>query len=72
MCYGERSLLSVLSWHLHTDDRAFRSGKSTKQNAHKRVLALDIQITDEHHFGFNEKKKKLYKGGLESRNLRNT
>ncbi len=24
-------------------EQAFRSGKTTKQNAHKRVLALDIQ-----------------------------
>ncbi len=55
-------LLSVLSWRsctmhsLHTDDRALRSGKSTKQNAHKSVLALDIQSLM-NTFGFNEKKK---------------
>ncbi len=29
--------------NLNTEDRALRSGKSTKQNAHNCVLALDIQ-----------------------------
>ncbi len=52
----------------HTDDRALHSGKSTKQNAHKRVLALDIQSLM-NTFGFNEKTIYIYEGGLEPTTL---
>ncbi len=53
------SLLALVqNANLHTDDRAHRSGKSTKpkQNAHKRVPALDIQSLM-NTFGFNGEKK---------------
>ncbi len=54
-------LLSVLSWRSCTTQtiERIRSGKSTKpkQNAHKRVPALDIQSLM-NTFGFNEKKQK--------------
>ncbi len=59
------SLLALLhNAHLHTDDRALRSGKNTKQNAHKRVLALDIQSLMNTALVLM-RKKKLYEGGLE-------
>ncbi len=62
-------LLSVLlalvhNAHLHTDDRAFRSGKITKQNAHKRVLALDIQSLMNTALVLM-REKKTYEDGLE-------
>ncbi len=50
---------------LHTDYQVLPSGKSTKQNAHKLVPALDTQSLM-NTFGFNEKKN-LYEGGLEPR-----
>ncbi len=64
------SLLTLVhNAHLHTEDRALRSGKSTKQNAHKRVLALYIQPLMNTTFVLikkkKKKKKKQYKGGLE-------
>ncbi len=56
-------LAMVQNANLHTDDRALRSGKSTKQNAHKRVHFLDIQSLM-NTFGFNGKKN-LYEGEFE-------
>ncbi len=52
--------------HLHTDDRAFRSGKTTKQNAHKCVLALDIQSLMNTTLVLM-RKEKTYEDGLELR-----
>ncbi len=51
--------------HLHTDDRAFRSGKTTKQKAHKRVLALDIQSLMNTTLVLMRKEKKTYEDGIE-------
>ncbi len=52
--------------HLHTEDQALHSGKSTKQNAHKHVLALDLQSLMNTTLVLM-RKKKLYEdeGGLE-------
>ncbi len=59
------SLLALVhNEHLNTEARALRSGKSTKQNAHNRVLALVIQSLMNTTFVLM-RKKKLYKGVLE-------
>ncbi len=50
--------------YLHTEDRVLRTGKSTKQIAHKLVLSRDIQSLMNTTLVFNEKKKTLYEGGL--------
>ncbi len=52
--------------HLHTQ---LHSGKSTKQNAHKLVLALDIQSLMNTTLVLMKKKKTLYEGGLEAGTL---
>ncbi len=51
--------------HLHTEDRALHSSKSTKQYAQKLVLALDIQSLMNTTLVLMKKKKTLYEGGLE-------
>ncbi len=52
--------------HLHTEDRALRSGKNTfKIKCTQLVLALDIQSLMNTTLVLMRKIKKLYKGGLE-------
>lgn len=69
---------SVLSWlvRCHTDEHFnlsiyaiadfIQSREFTKQNAHKRVPALDLQSLIKI-FGFSEKRNVIYEGGLEPR-----
>ncbi len=62
------SLLALVhNVQIHTEDRALRSGKSTKQNAHKLVLvlALDKQSLINTTLVSMRKKHTLYEGRLE-------